>query len=354
MAAANFFIEQGWTQPSRYFPLCIQLAGRFEQQGSQSSGEEDHSARLSPAQLLVSDKLAAWIRPDVEPLRQELFGQRHAPFSSLAEAADWIEQMARVSQFAPAHRQEVEAWVHEILQRINAYSRLGQGEEMAVAFSSSRKTLEYGTPGEKWARIVALAHGSPLIPLERACHQMTQATGFQQRALLAYILLDIAPLLPWPRVESSQWLGSLPKAGPSSRREVTVTFFHPDMTAAQWRDVRFQVRQAFSSTKHKALSEQDQQFLRIIEDMGGLPPKGKGRTAFWEAVAPECNRRLGKPYPNGQGPRRRYARLQGKIPPTPEDPRASFLEWLKSFSQPMTSPQDGVRGTEKAPDQYGE
>ena len=73
---------------------CINLAGRIDT-AYPAAKDNGHSPTkrltpLTPGLLARSDSLTALITPDVEQLRQELFGSPQPPFNSYEDAAEWI------------------------------------------------------------------------------------------------------------------------------------------------------------------------------------------------------------------------------------------------------------------------
>lgn len=105
--AIHFFVDQGWTQQSD-IASCIELAGRIEAcwNGSQQNSGTPEGVRLAsltPGILAISDCLIKQITPDVEQVRQELFGNTEAPFSSYEAIEEWLEQMGQRQHYTVRH-----------------------------------------------------------------------------------------------------------------------------------------------------------------------------------------------------------------------------------------------------------
>ena len=90
-----------------------------------------------------------------------------------------------------------------------------------------------------------------------------------------------------------------------------VELYAPVATDQQFRVLYKQVRQALRLTHLAALTDEDVEFLTLVEDLGEEPPRPKGRKAFWEDVKKQWNAKMGRQvYKDWNGPKRRYRRLQ--------------------------------------------
>jgi hypothetical protein len=167
--------------------------------------------------------------------------------------------------------------------------------------------LLYAKPGEAWAYALVTRPGSSLYQLGEISRQMSEATGFAQSALVAYILSDIPPLLPVARWQIQSPSRQLPTGEDLVRQEVTLTFCSGFVTSDQLKALHRHIRQAFGQEKAKDLSEEDCELLKLVDERGGIPPRGKMR--FWEAIAREFSARRGVVYKPDRL-RMRYHRLK--------------------------------------------
>ena len=76
---------------------CICLADRLDAFNASPKDNGHFPTKrlisLTPGMVARSDSLTELITPDVEQLRQELFGSPQPPFNSYEDAAEWIEKV---------------------------------------------------------------------------------------------------------------------------------------------------------------------------------------------------------------------------------------------------------------------
>jgi hypothetical protein len=138
-------------------------------------------------------------------------------------------------------------------------------------------------------------------------------TGFSQVDLAAYVLADLPPCLPAGRVYAHRLYQPYSACGVTMRSYAVVEFYTPDVGFEQLRELHRQVRWALHLHKVKVLPEDDQKFLRFVEQHSA-PPSGKGAKAYWERVLEDWNTEVGAPrYADWRNPKKRYERLQKKL-----------------------------------------
>jgi hypothetical protein len=150
--------------------------------------------------------------------------------------------------------------------------------------------------------------------LARATRELAHLTGCVQVDLVAHVLADTPLHRPAYRMSSHSSI----LRGRERYRHVVIEVRAP-MTYAQDRACQRQIRQLFDRQKMKALTQDDQEFLTMIDAAiqahnGQLPQgRGSGAAAFWDRVAQQWNTRRGqRVYRDWNGPKRRYTRLQAR------------------------------------------
>ena len=146
---------------------------------------------LTPDTLFQSDSFADAIRPKVQQVRQELFGNPHPPFNRYVDAVHWIEQRAAQQDSERERRNQAQPLQEEIRQKLREWCRLTGQDYLDLCVLVH--TLPYAKEGRIDSKPV---YGqSPLAFLGRETRRMAEATGFSQANVVAYVLADIAPLL---------------------------------------------------------------------------------------------------------------------------------------------------------------
>jgi hypothetical protein len=143
--------------------------------------------------------------------------------------------------------------------------------------------------------------------------QIARATGFSEAAVVAYLLADIQPVLsPW-EIVVEPLTAPLPCGDEVQRSQVTIVLHGRDLSYLDHRRLFRQVRHALNLVRARGLTDEDTQFLQLVESLGP-PPAGRGAGPYWARVQREWNaRRLGNAYETPDGPRMRYARLQRRL-----------------------------------------
>src|SRR5215472_10509105 len=73
-----------------------------------------------------------------------------------------------------------------------------------------------------------------------------------------------------------------------------------------------QVREAQGLKNFTALTDEDNEFLMLVEELRG-PHQGKGSKAFWEEVIKRWHTKTGQLYGNWRGPKKRHKSLQERL-----------------------------------------
>lgn len=321
---------------------CVQLAGLMEE--LQTRGAPAHTtspgtavAELppSPTTVAVSEHLVRQMQPWVDGLRKRLVGTTTPPCESLEAAIEWCQttepewllENPQVDVGAPGIDERLvpasvrKRWQEIETKQLEAWQRESHEERLPPA--TSREILAALLTRVQW-RIeergraawdtYMLLHGEPpLALLEHTTREAARITGFSQGDLAAYVLTGAPPCLPAGRVQARRIYQPDSPYGVKERVYVVVEFCTPDVSFEQFRMLHRQVRWALHQHKVKALSEDDQKFLRFVEQYDG-PTHGKGAKAYWERFLEDWNNEVGTPrYAGWPNPKRRYERLQKKL-----------------------------------------
>lgn len=262
---------------------CIGIAGTIAEI-TQDQGRAEREGRLpswsTPLGQVVEQQMLAAIQEDVREIRRAMFGREDAPFRAerYQDAVAWLEFMDWRTT-----RHVLNAEEEERLRRIQAQISELQREAQRISgvFHTTRKyvqTLRYwrGEPGEY--RTMLVKEHSAIFPLAHAIEWISEASGFPQSALFAYVAADVPPVLPRVRYELGWTAQPLPSGNDIPKRPRFVVHFEvADITEKELRDILRRARQQRGETAENAA------FRQILAGMGGVPD---GATLdFWRAVA---------------------------------------------------------------------
>jgi len=227
-----------------------------------------------PIEFTISQEfyIKKFIKPEVEKLRESIFGRKTPPFSTLEEAVEWIEA---------THKKEKENWQKtrknrdvNLLEELRRLSRLSGKMIKLKAY-----ILRYPHP-KKGTGLISVVQGGTLYKLQSETERLAKATFYNQATLVAYTLLDCEFLPP-----SIRWTQHLhyPLQIPALELEIP-----RPITKKEWDKLYSKVvKPTFQGEK---TSSNEIRLYRLIERLGGVPEKGKGRMKFWEKVCEEWKR----------------------------------------------------------------
>jgi uncharacterized coiled-coil protein SlyX len=167
----------------------------------------------------------------------------------------------------------------------------------------------------QWRDYVVHQDGEPpLAYLERETRQAARITEFRQVDLVAYVLVGILPVLR----AAAGYYHSLyqPDAtcGVQERRSIVVELPVYSVLAQEFRTLERLYRQALGLAQKKAFTDLDATLMDVVEQLGGEPPRGRGRQAFWEKVKEEVNRKMEEQhYKAGNNAKKQYRRLMQRL-----------------------------------------
>lgn len=238
--------------------------------------------RLTPDMLLTSDFLVDKINHWVELVRTEIFGSSQAPFSSIAEAAKWIQQQENEE---PSPKQAwdesfiLEGYHHIYLRRMPC---LGYDGNEDYATLTSSNPPEWSMP-ELRGRA---RHYTPLSWLESETRIMAQFTGFTQLSLIQYTLTGIKPILQRFTTRGTKTLFNMPNKEKLQPIQVEINIIASDLSFQELQEIYTEYRTYLQLQRGRALNEKHLTLYRLVNSKGG-PPKGKGTVAFWNSVRDE-------------------------------------------------------------------
>jgi hypothetical protein len=315
----------------RDISTCIQLVGILQRDGlelpedkvRQQPVRTSRSTRPTPEMRLRSAQLTHQIDASVQAVRRTLFGQPSAPFASLSEAIGWIEGEVR-------HLNEgIAAWGRALYQPLwdQALEPSTLAGEPGTPETSQRVDvlleavragmIGWVAPAEQHAPQGEGSRGvldAPVCRLQRYVRQLARASGFSAPDVAAYLLADIPPTLDAATISVEHLTVPIPFGGGEIQRsQVTLTVHARDLSYDEYRDLFRQVRQELHLVRAKGVTDEDIEFLRLVDSLG-IPPTGRGSGPYWTRVQRAWKRHHPeKRCETLNGPRIRYGRLQKKL-----------------------------------------
>ena len=253
--------------------------------------------------LQRAGRLREMIAPEVERVREELFGASTPPFSSEDDAVKWLGGL----RAREGHSIEELVRAHLLFSDWLADSRRHEFSEITgldAAVTQRAHTIPYVARDGDHVTHTVVRYGSPFVALETVSKHLANDTGFHEAHIVMHILCD-SPLHV-PSITITNILSGL-------RRAVRVEFNSPDVTQAQMMELLGRVRDHWGRAGGKRINEKDEEFLALLNEEGGVPDSG--RKAFFARVSERCTARKIGNYKNSgwRGPYRRWQRLMDKL-----------------------------------------
>jgi hypothetical protein len=343
-------------QAQRDISTCIQLVGIMQRSGLEFPEDvmrhqpvgTARSARPTPEMRLRSAQLMHQIDASVETVRLSLFGQPSAPFASLPEAISWIEGEVRhlyegIACWARARYQTLwdqalapaplagEPGTVETSQRLTVLL-----DAMQAGDIGSIAPAEHGGLHEEGRTAVVDA---PACQLQRHVRQLARASGFAPPDVAAYLLANIPPILNPATITVEHLTVPVPFGGGEIQRtQVTITVHARDLSYQEHRRMFRQVRRELNLARIKGMTDEDLQFLQLVDSLG-IPPTGRGSGTYWAQVQRAWNRHHPEErYETPDGLRMQYDRLQRKLKALgldgPRDAQAALPRQMPRRSRP--------------------
>ncbi len=265
--------------------------------------------KLTPDTLLNSDFLIDKINHWIELVRTEIFGSSQVPFSSITEAAKWIQQQENEE---PSPKQ---AWdesstlkgYHHI--HIRQMPCLGYDGNEDYATLTSSKPLEWSIPELRGQA----RRYTPISWLESETRIMAQYTGFTQLSLIQYTLTGVKPILQRFTTMGIRRFFSMPNKEKLKPIQVIINILANDLSFQELQEIYTQYRTYLEIQRGKMLNEKHLALYRLVNSKG-VPPKGKGTVAFWNSVRDEWNGLYpNDAYQSWKGVKQNYGRVIEKL-----------------------------------------
>jgi hypothetical protein len=319
--AVDACVKEGHTHKT-HVDGCLKLAELLDYNFRSRCAASSASVPLddqAPTGLVISSAYRVQqIRPQVESVRQTLFGSVDPPFTSPEEAVVWLEQNDPAQQ--PPRSQELRR--HLTRRKREIQTQIDEWEDatgLDWRGHSDTRFLVYEKPGETGLRRIRLqdpdlgvkypAIASPLARLDRATQKIAEATGFEESKLIHYILVGEAPTLPHSR-QSVKYLSR----SNISRVEVSFDFFTRDISYEGRQEAVRNAKKVLNTTNRNLFSSHEEHLVGLVEQFGEPPAgRGNGGTAYWERIRQEYVRPNGKRYKDWRGIKRKYHALRERL-----------------------------------------
>jgi hypothetical protein len=221
--AVRQFVEWGMTSQTDV-ASCVELAGRLQgafsgaNEAQMRAGSEMRGERINADVMRRSDRLAAFLLPWVEYIREGLFDKTAVPFRTIEAAIRWLDKTSREHPAPKISDEKEDELEEEIRKQIAAYERR-TGHRMRFTIKESELTLYRA--GENFPEVLKwpAPAGSPLGILRREIEDMERLSFFRPDVLLVYILVGVKPLLPVIGLGTNNYSVSVPE-DVALRREV--------------------------------------------------------------------------------------------------------------------------------------
>lgn len=265
----------------------------------------------SEQKVTLRERLLEQVRPAVETVRRELFGDSSAPFASHEEAASWLETAHAEGAEKRERVREAAAEVALQLQnRVRDLNHFVEHDEWPPEGDGGQKQRDYDRalwefnvrplrvrfrrPDEGSVAKLDVLPGSKLGRLARHVERLSEATGLREWQVTSHVLTGSEPSLPPVRIDSNPSSPvRLPGKVSLTRKRVLMEVNTPDLTTREWRKVLKEVEDCWDDPWRTGLDEIDWAIFEVVHDLGGLPSETEnpwGRE-FWEQVLVECNDR---------------------------------------------------------------
>lgn len=261
---------------------------------------------MPPEVELSGKRMLELFAPQLSAIRERLFGSPHPPFpGDYGAALKWIRgQRARLQRAYPIPEEDRAAALRllkeEIRPLVLKYNVL---TKTSHSITANTAVLEYAEPGFGGPTFFAVPEDSPLAKLARLMARLARRTGLSATALLDHVLTGSGPCLPVMRVHR--------------------TFSSPDRISGLrlemhgrdpgWKEMRTAykfIKDLRGSKKGRRLSDRQLRLLRLGEELGGEPVKGK--TDFWLRLQSRCLEEDIN-YDSWQGVRSAYLSARSKV-----------------------------------------
>jgi len=269
--------------------------------------------RPTPTDMLLGEALTRALAPQVEELRRERFGHIDPPFSTMEEAADWIEQSSEA---------ELVRWREKGKQRgraLEKIERLAQEHLIELDFKST--LLPYQKPGDEHVKSAPAIPRTYLHKLARETASMAKHTGLSQGALVTHVLTGLKPLRSRAQMKTTRNVYWVPSGEQITVNEATVVFRAQDLTEKELRSVYKNVREHVGGKGTRSLEHKDVEIWTLVQELGGPPQQHGSKGLFWNKVLERWNsENPDEPYTSTNWAKNHYFKAAERLKP-PRDRR---------------------------------
>lgn len=208
-----------------------------------------HGAPITNELRGLRARLVEQINPEAKRIRRELFGGDAPPFSSIADAASWIERSAMAQSETAVKKvgrlfddaliacHELEPFVgHEVRAHVLPF--------LSYPVASFRD----GT-ATRQSRSVRFARSSPLGRLKRMVAGVSYVTAFSEVELVGYVLTGRAPFLSPYELTFEQRTARFDGGSTLSRIAFLIELRVADLSTQDWNEVLQIARMALRPQK---------------------------------------------------------------------------------------------------------
>lgn len=233
---------------------------------------------LAPKNLLYSYFLLDKLSLSVKAIRRGIFKSIDAPFKTIEEATNWIEQEG---QNKPSNFEEANKLVNKL-------------QEM-THWTVSCKVLPY-IGGDGWQRIIVVWAGTLSERLADETKELAEATGFNQASLVMHILTGIKPLLPLAQIVTHISNFNAPSGETFLSHRVELKITARDLSTSQLSQIYKEMRGKLGVESDRHIKEDDFKLYETVRILGYPPEqnktsrsrkRAKGTVDFWKTVQKE-------------------------------------------------------------------
>lgn len=261
-------------------------------------------AKLSADTLTTSAFLADKIAPWVETVRTEIFGSPQPPFPTIKEAASYLKGVAQEKDpqaeidLEIYHQGMVDFEMSMAVCKVNSSSfsyGAGYGQFLEYIREDGQiGVVKYRYPiPQNWTvpQMRQSAHDFPVLPwLGNEVRLMAKATGFDEHAVVAYILCGIEPLLQRWRLTGRQGFQRSPSGETLRPVSLNLEIKTKDITFEELRGIYQSIRKGMKAKRTDPLNKRHLWLYQTVKEKGGPKKKGeKGKVAFWQSIMEAAN-----------------------------------------------------------------
>lgn len=291
-------------------------ASRIEQRMRESKASWAMFPPPPPGEIIRQEQIVKALTPEVEALREELFGCRKPPFAGYQQLKEWVEQNnarhAREQAAAlKAHNKERFRLEREIRDRLDQLDALGLG-----FYGLTKTSPGFSCPvADDSSKFLFSGRSPELGRLDQASKELANISGFDQVEIVDFILTGERPFQPAIEVRAK------PRA--MGRRElkllqdrhyeyVEIRVFSADASNKELKDAADDARALLGVTERSALREKDLALWESYNEAKTQLPDAANAQLFDTVLKKLQMRGYGSP-PKADSVRIAWLRLKKKL-----------------------------------------